>query len=1064
MSPLNDNAKPASPASNDAQDAGELRKELWRSLDSQLASREVQELLEQQNRESLTDIPDSVSRRRFMQLMGASMALAGAAGCRWDKETILPETKRPLGHVPGKSKRYATTMDLGGAAIGLMVTSHEGRPVKIEGNPAHPQSLGATDLITQATILELYDPDRSQRPVERQGEKSLARTWDEATRALTTSADAAKQSGGAGLAILARTSSSPSLHDMKRRLLAALPQARWYEYEAISRDNERVGTKLAAGKSYRVAYGLDEARTVACFDADLLREHPDSVRHQRQFAQRRDPAAPWMSRWWAAESLFSQTGAAADHRLPIKSGQVKALLLAVEAGVRAALGLAALGPAPSGGFLAEDKAARFVTALVKDLVDNKGQSVVAVGARQAPDVHAVALRLNDALGNLGKTVQLFADADAERPTHAEAIASVVRGINAGEVSTLVILGGNPAYDAPADLELAGALPKVKQSFHLGLYADETAALCTWHLPEAHYLEAWGDSRAFDGTVAIAQPLIAPLYDGRSALEILAVFAGDAEKRGEAIVKRTFSGPAPAAAPAPALTAQAAPQPQQKSDLLPQKAPAASAVPPVPAPIADMPWRQAVHDGIVAGSAQKPEAATLVAFEVAPVGADELSGNDLELVFVPDLRLWDGRYANNGWLQEMPDFMTKLTWDNALLVAPATAKELGIQGETMVNVELGGRELELPAFIMPGQAKGSVTVALGGGRTKAGRVAGWDQETEPVGFDTFRLRTSKAPHIARGVKLTATGKKYRLAATQEHHAIDEIGQQGIQGRLGQLIREATLNDFKKEPDFAQHMVHHPPLNSLWKEFEYDGHKWGMAIDLNACTGCGSCTVACQAENNIPVVGKTQVLRNREMHWIRIDRYFKGDPDDPEIRKQPVACQQCEMAPCEAVCPVAATTHTTEGLNDMVYNRCIGTRYCSNNCPYKVRRFNYFNYHLKFKEDRDHVEVLKLAFNPEVTVRARGVMEKCTFCVQRIAAVKIPAKNERRTIKDGEITTACQQACPSNAISFGDLNDKSSVVAKQHALPRAYAMLGELNTKPRNLYLAKITNPHPDLAKV
>jgi molybdopterin-containing oxidoreductase family iron-sulfur binding subunit len=632
-------------------------------------------------------------------------------------------------------------------------------------------------------------------------------------------------------------------------------------------------------------------------------------------------------------------------------------------------------------------------------------------------------------------------------------------MNAGRVSTLLILGGNPVYDAPADIEFAAGLAKVQNSIHLSHYYDETSSRCSWHLPRAHCFEAWGDARSYEGTVSIAQPLIEPLTPprdsnagGRSAIEVLGLFVHGEHISGQKLVKQTFDSQYAKAT----LTTRS--------------------------------WRQALHDGFVVGTGYqqaRPDAPRAVP-AVEPV---QLGKDNIEVVFTSSSHTYDGRFANNGWLQETPDFMTKLTWDNAALINANTADSLGIRTGDIIRISLGNRQVEVPAFTQPGQARYSIALALGHGRTHAGRVAGSEVEgVSPTGFDIYKLRTTTAPYVATRATVATTGKTYVLASTQDHWQIDELGLEGIAKRLPTLVREAPITEYVDNPDFARGRAHEVEMpiarattqnrgKSLWQEHRYTGavpgtsipmYRWGMAIDLDKCTGCNACMVACQAENNVPIVGKEQVLSTREMHWIRIDRYFAGDDirDNPQVRHQPVACQQCETAPCEQVCPVGATIHSAEGLNDMVYNRCVGTRYCLNNCPYKVRRFNFLDYLNRPQAPGGSLEdsrnsVRKLLFNPDVTVRGRGVMEKCTFCIQRIQRQKITSKNQGRRLRDGEVVTACQQACPSDAIVFGDLNDPQSKVSAAHRTKRSYALLSEIYTKPRNLFLARIRNPNPEL---
>ena len=975
--------------------------------------------------------PAGVSRRRWLQLMGASLALAGSAGCRWEKSELVPLVKRPVERIPGKADRYATALDLHGAAQGLLVTSVDGRPIKIEGNPAHPQSLGATTAWAQATILQLYDPDRSAHVRQREdgtaGQVSsgtpnnvAVRTWDEFGSFAGTHFQELAKDGGAGFCILAESSSSPSLAAQRARLLKAFPKVQWFEYEPLSRDAQRQGAVMALGKPYRTHFKLQQAKVILALEEDLLASHPAALEYARAFAQGRQVTDGQMNRLYAVESCPSVTGVAADHRLPLGSQDVAAWVTALEQRIAAAVPTA--GQASSG--------TRYLEAVARDLLAHRGESVVAAGPGQPPQVHAAVHRINAALGNVGKTVVYFPEPDPARPSHREAIAALVGQLNAGRVKTLLILGGNPVYNAPADVHFASALEKAQTSIHLGLYVGETARRCTWHLPQAHFLEAWGDARSWDGSYTVQQPLIEPILGGRSALELLALLLGTEKPAGMELVRSTYQELAGTHA-------------------------------------SEEHWRKTLHDGLLADSAWAPQMPSVlgnprVSETPAALPSSAWKNGELEIVFCRSTAVDDGRWANNGWLQETPDPITKLTWDNVATFSPATAATLGVENETLVRLKYRGQELVMPAYVLPGQAAGSVGVTLGYGRTAAGYVGGDDdQKVPPVGVDTYRLRTSLALDFDRGLTVEPTGQKYRLATTQDHHAIDLVGMRAREERLGELIREATLAEYQKDPHFAHghEKAEEPALEQLWDEPKYEGHRWGLAIDLSKCLGCNACVVACQAENNVPIVGKERVLEGREMHWIRLDRYFSGDVENPQVSHQVIVCQQCENAPCEQVCPAAATVHSQEGLNDMVYNRCVGTRYCSNNCPYKVRRFNFFNYHKNLEKPEN--ELLKMVYNPEVTVRSRGVMEKCTYCVQRIQATKIEAKNARRPIADGEIRTACQQVCPSQAIVFGDLADRTSEVARLQASNRAYGLLAELDTKPRTAYLAKIRNPNPDL---
>jgi Fe-S-cluster-containing dehydrogenase component len=991
---------------------------------------------------------DPLSRRGFFRLMGASMALAGVAGpgCqRYEREEIVPLARRPEDQVPGVPLQYASVFELAGWGQPLVVSSYEGRPIHVDGNPDHPftgdgysdksthRHAGSTPF-AQASVLNVYDQDRSKSPVQR----GKGATFDDFKNWVAQARNAMKADAGS-VRFLSESMSSPTLAQLKRALLAQLPGAQWHEWEPISFDNERAGTKLAFGRPLRTFAHLDKAETIVTLDGDLFLEHPAAMRYAKDWKRSRDVVsgslgAGKMNRLWSVESTFTQTGSVADHRLPIRSELILPFVSALDVAISGG------GTQPSAEFLKEAKVAKFLRVLATELKANHGRAVVIAGRRQPPLVHALVAKINDAIGATGATLDYLDDGD-DRPTHAESITKLAADIKDKRVKHLFILGGNPVYDAPADLDFGSLVASVENSVHLSEWEDETSDKCGWHVPRANYLECWGDARTWDGTWTIQQPLIMPLYGGISAIELASLIAGE-EKPGEALVRAAVEGSGGGAA-----------------------------------------WRKSVHDGFVANTAIPPTTAQLQPMPVFQLSATQLGGSrlkngSLEVVYHVSSNTWDGRFANNAWLQETPDFFTKVVWDNYALVGPATAQDLGVANDTKITVKVDGRELTIPCYVMPGQAMGSIGLVLGGGRTKAGSKGGTSVDTS-VGFNVYAVRSSKALDFASGAAVTGGGGTYKLSGTQEHwdirNGIDKSlfnfdeGGNGTAERLPELVREVDKttflegengkpwdargegSEFWKDPNGRNY--------SLFQEKTYEGRRWGMAIDLGSCVSCNACMVACQSENNIPVVGKEQVANNREMHWIRIDRYFEGSPDDPRIVNQPLTCQQCENAPCEQVCPVGATMHSSEGLNDMVYNRCVGTRYCLNNCPYRVRRFNFLDWNKEFKEARNRVR--KLVMNPEVTVRHRGVMEKCTYCVQRIQNHKIKAKNERRDLVDGEITTACQDACPTQAIVFGDLADKDSWVSRLQNDHRSYELLGQLNTKPRTQYLARVRNPNPEL---
>lgn len=945
-------------------------------------------------------------RRSFLTLSGSIAALASVEGCiRRPAEKILPYSQAPEYAVPGVAFHYATVTEQRGEALGLLVTSHEGRPTKIEGNPEHPASLGASGLLAQASILDLYDPDRSRQP-EQAGKPSTFEGFDAAFAKVI---EAARATRGEGLRILAQSTNSPSFLRLREAVLGALPSARFHTYAPINESASREGARIAFGRPLVATSSYDKARVVVALDSDFLSTEAGSTLAARRFAdgRRLRSAAENMNRLYAVEPVLSVTGSNADHRLRLAAGDVGryARLLAAELASAHGISFGALGAALS-GVASDGIPAKWIKSVAKDLAANRGASVLVAGSRQPAAVHALVAAMNAGLGNLGATVHYYEPSDPAEVDNFASVKVLAEDSAAGKVSTLLILGGNPVYDAPADLKFAEALSKIAMSVHLSSYADETSAKTTWQVPRAHELETWGDQRAVDGTLSVQQPLIAPLWGGRSDVELLALLAGEPNWRGYHVVRKTMSARGLAA---------------------------------------DLDWNRALQAGVVAGSASRPVTVELNGAGVAAAvgGSSQLASADgMEVVFLTDHKVFDGRHANNSWLLEMPDPLTRITWDNAAFFAPSTAKSMGLKNGDMVRITLGDQSVEIVAWALPGQAANTIGLPLGWGRTRAGRNGNGH------GFDVYPLRTSTAPHIAAGAKVQKLGRTYPISQTQDHDSME--------GRP--VVIDADLAAYRNQPNFAEWRQPTPSVGPLWeKAFDgyVDGHKWGMTIDLTACNGCNACVVACQSENNVPVVGKDQVARGREMHWFRIDRYFVGDADEPEVAFQPIGCQHCEEAPCENVCPVNATAHSPEGLNDIAYNRCIGTRYCMNNCPYKVRRFNFLNFNLDIPETR------QMQFNPNVSVRFRGVIEKCSYCVQRIQGGKIKAKAEARVLKDGDIKSACQQACPSRAITFGDLNDPNSEVAKASSIDRKYKLLADVGTAPRTTFLGKVRNVNPEM---
>jgi Fe-S-cluster-containing dehydrogenase component/anaerobic selenocysteine-containing dehydrogenase len=898
--------------------------------------------------------PNELSRRKFLKLMSATIALAGGAGCtRNPPEKIVPYRDQPEEIVPGKPLYFASALALGGYARGILVETHEGRPTKIEGNPNHPASLGASDVFMQAELLTLSDPERSKAVMKH----AQIATWDDLLGEVAGASRKWKTNGGAGLRVLTRHETSPTFLDQTRRLLAKYPSAKWHEYEPL-------------GKPERAIYHFDKAEIVVSLGADFLGTGPNCLRYTHDFAAARQPSEK-MNRLYVAESTPTLTGAMADHRFILKPNE---MLMFAET-------LLSSGDSPAAKISADLKA-------------HPGKSVVIPGEHESVALRQIARQLNETLGSVGTTV----DYPDGLETEARDLRALVDEMRAGSVETLIVIGGNPAYDAPADFDFAKLLAKVPRSIHFGLYRDETGALCQWHAPLVHELETWSDARSFDGTVTIMQPMIEPLFAGRSRHELLSSLLEEAPSNAYEIVRGFWQSQHPA------------------SDF-------------------ERAWRKALHDGVVGGGDWKVvigDRSPTPPQSVPPITSHKSS---ITLLIRPSSRIIDSHFSNNAWLQELPEPMTKIVWDNAALISSATAQKLDLVSGDVVNLKFRGRAVRAPISILPGQADDSVTVHLGYGRTRAGGVG------NNIGFDAGALRISDAMWGGEGLEIEKAGARHELVTTQHHFEME--------GR--DLVRSATLTKFQREPRAIAKGSEPAPRQdeTLYPTVAYPGHAWAMVIDLNTCIGCGVCTIACQAENNIPVVGKEQVARNREMHWIRVDTYYEGD----RMLHQPVPCMHCENAPCELVCPVAATVHSSEGINQMVYNRCIGTRYCSNNCPYKVRRFNFLEYDANQFEQPP---TRKLMRNPDVTVRSRGVMEKCTYCIQRINAVKIDAAKSNRAIRDGEIIPACAQACPAKAIVFGDLHDGKSRVAKLRSSPLNYGLLDEINTRPRTTYLAKVWN--------
>jgi molybdopterin-containing oxidoreductase family iron-sulfur binding subunit len=1002
----------------------------WKSLNELAKNKEYQKYAEREFPEDASELTDQVSRRSFLRVMGASIALAGFASCRKPMQKILPYSKQPEDQILGVPNFYATSMPFQDTVAGLLIENSEGRPSKVEGNERHPSSLGKTSIYHQASILGMYDPDRSRQP-QRNGEKV---TYDDFAQFAASHFAQTNRN----ILFISEGSSSPTLHRLKGDIQERFPNSQWVTHEPFNDENRVEGTNLTFGQRLRTVNHFDKAGLVVSFDDDFMSPsgNKNSVEAAREFSMARNvnSVEDTMSRLYSIENNYSTTGSMADHRLRLKSSEIEAMVYALASRLSQDLsGLNAYS-----GYTNELSGHEMIETLAGDLIANRSNSILTAGTGHSPAVHATISALNSALGNIGSTVTVHELPFQDDVNNSTAFSEAIAQAESGSFDTVVILGANPVFTAPADLQFENALSNIETKIHLSDYVDETSQVCDWHVNKAHFMEAWGDGHAYTGERSIIQPQIAPLFDGVSDIELLHTLLTGEAGSGYDLVRETwqsvFSGNF------------------------------------------EQEWERTLHDGIDSSSTGFPSVSASIqsgfSSQISPMLQTGIS-DGIELTIKPDPTLFDGRYANNGWLQELPDPMTKITWDNVALMSPSTAESLGIPKERsfssddvpVVRIETGNGAIEIAAWIQPGHADNSITLYAGYGRNKIGRVA------DGVGVDIYPLRTTESSYFLTA-DVSATGQMFEIACVQDHNSIE--------GR--DMVREATLDEYRENPNFSSYeSVHGYEVPGI-EEAEHEGDskgpislfdeqygpdyqpQWGMAIDLNTCFGCGVCTIACQAENNIPVVGKREVSRRRIMHWIRTDRYYEGDEDNPGVYHQPVPCMHCELAPCEQVCPVAATVHSEDGMNQMTYNRCIGTRYCANNCPFKVRRFNFFHYSEEYLTTGDDPEIIQMAMNPEVTIRFRGVMEKCSYCVQRVNRAKIETRKETGSRKpaDGTVKTACQQACPADAISFGDLTDRESVVSQHKMNERNYVMLEEINVRPRTSYLAKLRNPNPELS--
>jgi len=985
----------------------------WKSLKDISSEDDYNRFLKQ----SEHNVDNGLSRRNFLSLIAASVALAGLEGCKKPVQKIIPYVEAEIGTIPGIPKYYASTLPFKNNALGVVIENHDERPVKVEGNEKHPTSLGKSNSFAQASTLEMYDPDRA-RGVKFKGNKV---DWNE----YLNFAKSINDGNGKGLAVLMQESSSPTIKSIQEDFKKNLPNADWVVYESVNNENLYDGIELAFSKRLQPLYRLEKAQIIVSLGSDFLGVDDNNIYHTRKFAQNRNivDENSTMTGLYVAESSISSTGSSADHRLNVPQHEMENLLAEL------AYELKQLG------LRIEAKKVKssnnlWVKAAAKDLFDGKGESIIIGGSSLSKEFHQLIALINY---NLKAPVDYY-PLNMSQVSSVKNFESLCKDMKNGKINNLIILGANPAYDSPVDFDFAESLKKVKNSVHLTNIIDETSKLCSWNIAMNHYFECWGDAMTYDGHVSIVQPQIMPLFDSKSIIQVLSPIVHSKEQSAYDTVKNVW-----------------------KSKI-------------IKSGNFEREWDKVLHDGLYKKPIlKKVNVRPASKISTAVLNNYSLDNDKFEIVFCPSSSVYDGRYANKGWLQEIPKPITSLTWDNAALIAMKVAKKLNIKNGQMLEISVGDNSINIPAFITPGQNQKSITLELGYGRKFNGRIG------NEVGFNVYPLRSSDSPSFILNGSIKVLNETYPLASTQDHHGLeddkyaapgfDDLANKEEQSRIPELVKQSTLDYYKDNPDWVQKKVeqHKPDKNRSWADhsmynpdWDYSkGPQWGMSIDLTSCTSCNACSIACQSENNIPVVGKQQVMNGREMHWIRIDNYFAGDPDNPEVSTQSVACVHCELAPCESVCPVAATTHSSDGVNQMTYNRCLGTRYCANNCPYKVRKFNFYNY------TRDLPEVVQMAMNPDVSIRFRGVMEKCTYCYQRISSARITAENEGREIKDGDFQVACQQSCPADAIKFGDINDPNSEVSKAKRRNRDYALLAHLGTTPRTTYLAKIRNQNPML---
>ncbi|RAP26595.1 hypothetical protein DID78_06710 [Candidatus Marinamargulisbacteria bacterium SCGC AG-343-D04] len=998
-------------------------KKQWRSIDDLTGDKKLDTFKSREFQEGATELIDPVSRRSFLKYLGGTAALAGLTGCSIRKPyyKIKPYSKKVEHVVPGKPIYFASSMQINNDVSGILIETHEGRPTKIEGNPAYPDASGSSTVLQQASVLNLYDPDRLQGPLKATKDVSIQEFEDwmlEKRRFF-------KENKGEGLAVLVENNLSPAFHQELKKVQAKYPEATIYRYEPVNSDPQVQGLHALTQQYVVPEYDFKKSNVVLSFGEDFLGNVLNQNKYNREFSLRRDPDSQdySLNRLYTFEERLSITGAKSDHRFLLNRSEQQQVLLRLIYFITRKLNFS-LERYLNYRFTdvsIEGVSDHDIQVIADDLLANRGKSLVLVSEQFNEEFHQLCFLINAILGNNFKTIHYnsthFSNFSYSQKSSKDSLRSLISELNNNRVDTVFIIGGNPGYTAPSMSGFKEALVKARDRVHLTFSANETSLLCNWVLPRAHFLESWGDLKSCSGVVSICQPVIKKMVKGYSDLELVHLMSVSYSSDYSILRKQWAS-------------------------------------------ISETKWDQTLHNGFMFKDGRSrvyPEFQSMI--DLSDV---DFEAKGLSVIFYPDYKVYDGRYSNNSWLQELPDPISKLTWDNAAYMSAKTAKRLSLKSGDVVSIQVPDSEgtVSIPVFVSPGHAHTVISIPLGYGKDTSNKVE------MGAGVSAYALMSEASDFKVENVTLVKTGDTHEFATTQDHGHME--------GRPH--VRSASVDEYNKHPHFAKGQEEVPHDKSLWKDHDYStGNQWGMIIDLGKCTSCNACITSCQAENNIPVVGKEEVLNGREMHWMRVDRYYEGDEDNPDVHTQPLTCLHCENAPCEQVCPVAATVHDDEGLNVMVYNRCVGTRYCSDNCPAKVRRFNFFDYHQRDphsqKKKRFHLfdymkepnESYKKQFNPDVTVRMRGIMEKCTYCVQRIKAADQIANNENRDIRDGEVVTACQQACPANAIVMGNILDENSEIYRLRKRDRHYSILEQLLLKARTTYLAAVYNPNPRLVK-